>query len=323
MSKSLGNVIAPQNVTSKMGAEVLRLWVSMVNFLDDVRLSDEILERNAEAYRKIRNTFRYFLGNLHDFDPARDLVPAEKVLEIDRWALEQLSGLIARVRSGYEGLEFHLSHHALHNFCAVDMSSVYLDVIKDRLYVESADSHARRSAQTVLFHCAESLCLLIAPILPFTAEEVWKVLPGRGARAESVHLSLFPRPASAGADESFRSRWQKLFAIREKVTAALEMERQSKKIGQSLEAAVRIRAAGETLALLRSAAPDLAPLFIVSRVSIEEAPRDLEVIVERAPGARCSRCWHIREDLGADPDHPALCARCAPIVRRLGEPGAA
>jgi len=319
MSKSQGNVISPQDVIGRMGAEVLRLWVSMVNYVDDMRLSDEILARNAEAYRKIRNTFRYFLGNLHDFDPAKDAVPADRLPPIDLWALDELNALIARMRDGYEGFEFHVAHHALHNFCAVTMSSLYLDAAKDRLYVSGASSPERRAAQTVLYSTAEAVCLLMAPILPFTAEEVWKELPGRASRPESVHLGLFPEPLPLPVDEAFRAQWSRLLALRDKITAAIEVERQAKRIGQSLEAAVRLTASGELLAFLRDTASDLAPLFIVSKVEIGEGPGELHLEVRQAPGTKCARCWHIREDVGADPEFSVLCARCVPIVRALGE----
>jgi isoleucyl-tRNA synthetase len=292
----------------------------MVDYLDDVRLSDEILDRNAEAYRKIRNTFRYFLGNLHDFDPARDAVPPADLPEMDLWALDQVNAIIARAREGYEGFEFHTVHHALHNFCAVEMSSLYLDVVKDRLYVESADSPARRAAQTVLYRAAESLCLLMAPILPFTAEEVWRELPGREGRTGSVHLALLPERLPLAVDGDFRERWKRLLSIREKVTAAIEIERQAKRIGQALEAVVTIRASGEPLLFLRRYAGEIGSLFIVSKVVLEEgSSAEPEITVSRAPGVKCARCWHTLEDVGRDPENPTLCGRCAPIVRRLGE----
>jgi isoleucyl-tRNA synthetase len=318
MSKSLGNVIPPQDVVKKLGAEVLRLWVSMLNYVDDMRLSPETLERNAEAYRKIRNTFRFLLGNIHDFDPRKDAVPTEELAPLDLWALDQLNGLLARMRSAYEGFEFHLCYHALHNFCTVQMSSLYLDVVKDRLYVSGASSHERRSTQTALYRIAEAVCRLMAPILPFTAESIWLELPVRPGASESVHLELLPEPEQLPVEEEFREAWRQLFALREKVTAALERQRQSKAIGQSLEAAVRLRASGATLQLLRDRADDLAPLFIVSRVDVEEGAGDLEVEVTRASGAKCARCWYYREDVGAAPEHPAICGRCVQIVRALG-----
>ncbi|HZI93127.1 MAG TPA: isoleucine--tRNA ligase, partial [Patescibacteria group bacterium] len=199
MSKSLGNVISPQDVTGKMGAEVLRLWVSMVNYIDDMKLSDEILDRNVEAYRKLRNTFRYLLSNIPDFDPATGLVEENDMVEIDRWAMSQLDDLTRRVLSAYEAYEFHTVHHALHNFCTVTMSSLYLDILKDRLYTSVPWSNDRRSAQTAIYLIAHAVCRLMAPILPFTAEEIWETLPRAKGDPESVHLALFPKPADASA----------------------------------------------------------------------------------------------------------------------------
>jgi isoleucyl-tRNA synthetase len=320
MSKSLGNVISPQDVVGELGAEVLRLWVSQLDYVDDMRLSREILDRNVEAYRKVRNTFRYFLGNLHDFDPAAHAAPPERLAGIDLWALDRLDDLIARMRSAYEAFEFHVCYHALNNFCAATMSSLYLDVVKDRLYVSAAGSPGRRAAQTVLHRTAEAVCRLMAPILPFTAEEVWRELPGRDGRAESVHLETFPDPAPAGVDDAFRSRWQALLDLRARVNAALEAERKARRIGQSLEAAVRLRAEGEAHRTLRAHQAELAELFIVSGVEIEEGPDGPDgpdVEVRRAPGTKCPRCWHVRTDVDAGPSGPGVCGRCAPVVKAL------
>ncbi|HET9480251.1 MAG TPA: isoleucine--tRNA ligase, partial [Candidatus Polarisedimenticolia bacterium] len=274
MSKSLGNVISPQDVVGKLGAEVLRLWVSMVNYIDDMRLSDEILERNVEAYRKVRNTFRYILGNIHDFDPARDRVPDRELAPLDRWAIMQLDDLTTRVVRAFEAYEFHTVHHALHNFCAVTMSSLYLDVLKDRLYTSVPDSRARRSAQTALWRIGHALCRLMAPILPFTSEEIWAALPREANDPESVHLALFPPLAGADSAERTAERldWQDLLEVREQVTRALEAERRAERIGSSLEAAVTLGASGERAGRLARHRDHLPALFIVSKVDLRETP---------------------------------------------------
>ena len=341
MSKSLGNVISPQDVVGKMGADVLRMWVSMVNYIDDMRLSDEILDRNVEAYRKIRNTFRYFLSNIHDFDPGRDAVELTDLVELDRWAMTQLEDLTVGMVSSFEGYEFHAAHHALHNFCAVTMSSLYLDILKDRLYTSVPTSRERRSAQTTLYRIAHAVCRLMAPILPFTAEEIWAQLPKEGSDPESVHVALFPKPGisermfagdpKAAAD--FRRSWEKLLALREQVTRALEAERRSGAIGSALEAAVTLAAAPEVAGLLRDHLADLPALFIVSKVDLEKAPlaapaagsttatpgsiQDLVVSVRPAPGAKCARCWNIKETVGQDSELPELCDRCREAVREI------
>jgi isoleucyl-tRNA synthetase len=297
-----------------------------------MRLSDEILDRNVEAYRKIRNTFRYFLSNINDFDPGRDTVADSDLLELDRWAMVQLQDLIVGMVSSFEGYEFHAAHHALHNFCAVTMSSLYLDILKDRLYTSVPTSRERRSAQTALYRIAHAVCRLMAPILPFTAEEVWAHLPKDASDPESVHVALFPKPGISerifagdvkrAAD--FRRSWEKLLELREQVTRALEAERRSGTIGSPLEAAVTLAAAPEVFALLRDHLDDLPALFIVSKVDLEEAPREthgttqeLSVSVRPAPGAKCARCWNIKETVGQDPDLPELCARCRGAVREI------
>jgi len=323
MSKSLGNVISPQDVIRTKGAEVLRLWVSMVNYIDDMRLSDEILERNVEAYRKIRNTFRYVLGSIPDYDPARHAVPFEKMQGLDRWALMELSDLAAKVAAAYEAYEFHTVHHALHNFCAVTMSSLYFDILKDRLYTSVPDAPQRRSAQTALHLIAHAACRMMAPILPFTAEEIWSHIPRRAGDADSVHLALLPRAGEIPSpDAAFRKEWQELLAIREQVTAALEIDRKADRIGSSLEAAVLLRCAPAARALLEKHRADLTALFIVSRVDLEPgadttAPAGVVVSVRKAPGAKCRRCWNVLESVGQDRELAELCARCVAAVRAI------
>jgi isoleucyl-tRNA synthetase len=327
MSKSLGNMIAPQEVIDRYGAEVLRLWVAMSDTTADVRVSEEILSRTAEAYRKIRNTCRFLLGNLEGFDPARHALPEERLWEIDRWALGQAGVLLRRARPAYERGAFHEVAHALHQFCVVTLSSFYLDVLKDRLYTFAPDSEGRRSAQTALETIGRSLALLMAPILVFTAEEFWQHLPRRPGDPDSVHLGDFPAVPRAADDEALAGRWTRLQQVRSQAARALEAARQLGKIGGSLEARVRLSADGETRALLQRYREELASLLIVSHVELDEGPEgeilgsgaapDLRVEVRRALGRRCERCWNYAESVGSGADFPSLCHRCLPTVRRL------
>jgi isoleucyl-tRNA synthetase len=338
MSKSTGNVISPLDVASKRGAEIVRLWVSMVDFLEDMRLSEEILDRNAEAYRKIRNTFRYLLGNLDGFDPGADAVPYAEMEEIDRWALQQLEALRKRIVEAYGSHQYHLVYHGLHNFCAVTLSSFYLDILKDRLYTSPPRAKARRSAQTVLHRLATDLCRLMAPVLCFTAEEVWQEIEALRGRprwgAATVHAELFPDPLDVPADPAILERWDRLMAIREEVSKALEEARAARIIGSSLEAAVRLDAPEEVRAFLESFGPGLRFLFITSRVELRSgeagtggAPTDAALRSERVPGlaiavapaggTKCERCWHYTADVGSDADVPGACARCAGVVKAI------
>jgi isoleucyl-tRNA synthetase len=323
MSKSLGNTVSPMDLAKKHGAEILRLWVSMANFLDDMRLSDETLTRNAEAYRKIRNTFRYLLGNLADFDPAADSVPLEDLKEIDRWALHQLNLLSERVTRAYGRYQFHTIYHSILNFCAVTMSSQYLDILKDRLYTAPAASAERRSAQTALHRIAEDLCRLMAPILCFTADEIWSHLPGAN-RSESVHLTDFPDPLPLADDPELLARWSRLWEVREDVSRALETARRGGVIGTSLEASVTLEVDAELDEFLRGFGPDLRYYFIVSAISFGPAGPDaqrsdrlpgLGVKVERAPGDKCGRCWVYSTRVGEVETLPDLCERCVPTLQ--------
>ncbi len=321
MSKSLGNVISPIDVADARGAEILRLWVSMIDFLEDMRLSQETLDRNAETYRKIRNTFRYLLGNLAGFDPAADAVSTADLQEIDRWALHQLESLRARVVYAYEGHQYHLVYHALNAFMTVTLSSFYLDVLKDRLYTSPRASIARRSAQTVLWRMASEVARLAAPILCFTAEEIWQELEALTGRprweASSVHAQVFPEPSSLPADPDLLSRWDRLGSIREVVMKTLEEARVAKKIGASLEAQVAISGPGETLAFLRSFGDDLRFLFLTSGVTFGAETESLAVMVLPASGSKCQRCWNYTEDVGLDPEWPGACGRCSRAVRQI------
>ena len=330
MSKSLGNVISPLEVAGSRGAEILRLWVSMVDFFEDLRLSNEILERNAETYRKIRNTFRYFLGNLEGFDPARHRVPYAAMEEIDRWALQLLEQMRRRWLSAYEAHQYHLVYHGVHNFCSVTLSSFYLDVLKDRLYTAPAADPARRSAQTVLWRMARDLARLVAPILCFTADEIWQELEtqaGREAWSEhSVHVELFPDPLEVPEDAELLRRWERLGRIRDELNKALEQARREGRIGGSLEAAVRIGADEETSEFLSTFGDGLRFLLITSEARLGEVEEGtwvspaipgLAFDVRHAAGRKCERCWHYTEDVGLEPEWPGVCGRCAGAIRRI------
>ncbi|HEV8663029.1 MAG TPA: isoleucine--tRNA ligase [Candidatus Methylomirabilis sp.] len=318
MSKSLGNVIAPQEIMEKYGAEILRLWVAAEDYRDDLRLSDEILSRLAEGYRRIRNTCRYLLGNLKDFDPRTDLLPPADLQEIDRFILHRLARLTERLLRAYEGYEFHVFYHSLHNFCAVDLSAFYLDVLKDRLYTSGRTSRARRAAQTALYHLLTGLVRLMAPVLSFTADEVWAALPKAGGGSESVHLESFPAVEGGWLDEALGERWDRLLRVRDQVLKALEEVRQAKLIGNSLEADVDLHAGSTLCDFLRPSAAELPTLFIVSSVTLHldpDVPEDtLTVRVSRTRGVKCERCWTYRETVGQDGRHPTLCDRCVAVL---------
>jgi len=319
MSKSLGNGIEPEEIIKKYGAEVLRLWASSVEFYEDVTLSETILTRLSEAYRKLRNTFRYPLGNLWDFDPERDAVPADKLLEIDQWILLRAEDLVARSRVWYAELAFHKVYRALYDFAAVELSSVYFDVLKDRLYTAAPRSHTRRSAQTVLYRLLDALVRLASPILVFTTEEVWKHM----GRTGTVHAALFPEPAelTEGIPDDHRKRaenWDRLMEVRQDVLKSLEIARQEKFIGAPLEARIHVSANGDLYPLLEKYAADLPGLFIVSQVKLEAAGDDaMKVKVERAAGAKCERCWKYTTDTGSNPKYPTICAACASAVEEI------
>jgi len=318
MSKSVGNVVAPEDVVKKFGGDVLRLWVAAQDYRDDLRISQEILTRLSEAYRRIRNTCRYILGSISDFDPAKDMVAYDRMPELDRWALHQLELLKEKVLAAYDESEFHILYHAVNGFCTVEMSAFYLDILKDRVYTSKADSTARRSAQTVMYTILDSLVRMMAPVLSFTAEEVWAAMPG--SRESSVHLALFAPLDPSRKDEALAQRWEKIMKVRSDVSKALEMARVQKVIGHSLDAAVALKATGETAELLKEVAGELAGIFIVSKATLvnelsgeiyrAEGVEGLEVAVSAAPGEKCERCWCYDEELGKDSEHPTLCPKC-------------
>jgi isoleucyl-tRNA synthetase len=320
MSKSLGNVVAPEDVIKARGAEVLRLWVSAEQYRADIRLSEEILARLTEAYRKLRNTARFLLGNLYDFDGG-DYSP--HLWEIDRWALSRLQGLIRDVDAAYQRYEFHEVYHRLYNFCVLDMSAFYLDILKDRLYTFAKDSEARRAAQWSLRKILLAMARLMAPVLSFTAEEIWSHM--QGPKEESVFLAPFPQVEEELLQPELEARWQALIEVRQEVNRALEHARRQRLVGNSLEAKVLLYAQGELLGLLQAYRKDLPMLFIVSQVELKEGPapqealqaaevEGLAVLLRRAEGRKCLRCWNWSPTVGANPEAPELCSRCQEVV---------
>src|SRR6058998_803872 len=325
MSKSVGNVVSPQDLLPKYGAEILRLWVAAEDYTEDIRLSSLILDRLADAYRRIRNTFRFLLGNLSDFEPARDRQAYARLDEVDRFILDRLARLIDRVRRAYETYELHTVFHAVHNFCAVDLSAQYLDVVKDRLYTSAPDDQRRRAAQTTSYDIFRALARMMAPILSFTAEEAWRYVPG--ARAESVHLERFPEVPVEWLDDTLDAEWSRLLEVRREIAKALETARAQGLIGSGLEAAVTIVAAPEDLPELLRRKRDLLPtLLIVSQVGFDRPSSKPAVVhesqeipglvigIDRARGRKCERCWMWTERVGESAAHPGLCERCLPIV---------
>jgi isoleucyl-tRNA synthetase len=321
MSKSLGNIIEPEKIVKQYGAEVLRLWVASVEFTEDVRISETILARLSEAYRKLRNTLRYALGNLFDFDPEEDAVPASEMLEIDQWILVRAEQLVQRCRDWYDEFAFHRVYQALYNFAITDLSALYFDVLKDRLYTAAAKSRSRRSAQTALYRLTYALVRLLAPLMTFTTEEVWGYLRKPAGAPPSVHIALFPKPEelTTGLTEEHRKRaqnWERLVEVRENVLKSLEAARQEKFIGAPLEARIHLKANGDLYPLLERYSKELPGLFIVSQVSMEgHADATLSIHVERASGAKCERCWKYTTDVGANPALPTICAACAEAIQ--------
>jgi isoleucyl-tRNA synthetase len=323
MSKSVGNVVAPEDVIKKYGAEVLRLWVAAQDYRDDIRISPEILTRLSEAYRRIRNTCRYILGNLSDFDPAADSVPFLEMLEIDRWALHQLELLKEKVLKAYDTFEFHVLYHAVNSFCTVEMSSFYLDILKDRVYTSRTDSLERRSAQTAMYLILEAIVKLTAPVLSFTSDEVWRYMPKQAE--DSVHLAGFPPLKPERRDEDLVERWERLIKVRAEVSRALEQARVQKVIGHSLDAAVAIAVPPELSEFLQIYAAVLKSIFIVSKVELvetlygenyeAEGIPGMQIRVTAAPGAKCERCWCYDEEIGGDEEHPTICPKCLAAVK--------
>jgi isoleucyl-tRNA synthetase len=327
-SKSLGNVVAPQKVMNSLGADVLRLWVSSTDYANEMSVSDEILKRMSDSYRRMRNTVRFLLGNMHGFDPDKHALPVSEMLALDRWALARTRTLQDEIIEAYRKYTFHLIYQKVHNFCIVDLGGFYLDVIKDRMYTTGTDSRARRSAQTAMFHIAESMVRWLAPILSFTAEEIWRYLPGK--RGESVFLETWhpvPETPSDPID------WPALIQLRTDVVRELEKLRDAGSIGAPLDAVVDVYCAPDEYARFNVLGDELRFLFITSEARVHEAstPPDNAVLatntgragvwitLEPSSDTKCIRCWHRRPDVGRYADHPELCGRCVTNVDGPGE----
>jgi isoleucyl-tRNA synthetase len=323
MSKSLGNTIAPQQVVNNLGADILRLWVAATDYSGEMSASDEILKRMADSYRRMRNTVRYLLGNLHGFDPATDILATEELVDLDRWAVQRAAELQTSILTAYEEYAFHRVYQELHNFCVVDMGGFYLDIIKDRLYTTGVDSHARRSAQTAMYHIAEAMVRWLAPILCFTAEEIWSELPGD--RANSVLLTTY---TDLNAATQTSVDWQQLLEVRTTVDKALEALRDAGTIGSPLEAVVTVFADGALQATLEQLGDELRFVFITSNASVQPLSAaekgavegdGFKVSVSASTHEKCIRCWHRREDVGSVSGHEEICGRCASNVAGPGE----
>ena len=337
MSKSLGNAMEPKEICEKWGADLLRVWVVSQDFTSDMRLSDAMMTQLAEAYRKIRNTFRFALSNLFDFDPARDALADGDLWEIDAWMVRRTGALVRECRAWFDNFEFHRVYHAIHDYCAVDLSAFYFDVLKDRLYTFAPKNRGRRSGQTAVYRIASALLRLITPTLVFTSEEIWKHFPRCAADPASVHMAMFPvaDELERALDESRSKNWEKLMGLREQVLQVLELARAEKRISSSLQAQVTLRTGGDTARLLKKYAAFLPALFIVSQVEIEDlnslpatsTPGYVEsIFVSPAKGAKCERCWNYSTHVGESAEYPTICERClaalAEIERDRGALGA-
>ncbi len=311
MHKSLGNGIDPQEVIDQYGADVLRLWVASSDYHADIRISQDILKQLSEAYRKIRNTARYILGNLADFNPDENTVSLDELMPIDKWALAKLNNLIDKVKEAYDKYEFHIVYHSIHNFCVVDMSNFYLDVLKDRLYTEKADSKSRRAAQTSIYIILNAMTRMVAPILAYTSDEIWKYMPhSANDKPEHVVFNEMPEKVEVSIDDSFMSYWDEIHELRDDVKKSLETFIKDKTIKSSLEAKVILSAGGAKLDFLKKAENELAAAFIVSEVEISDNNGELEIKIEKAEGEKCERCWSISKTVGENSEHPTLCSRC-------------
>ena len=328
MSKSIGNVISPNEVIEKYGAEILRLWVSASDYREDIRISDNILKQLSDAYRRIRNTSRFMLGNLYDYDPDEDEVAYASMPEIDRYALHKLQSLIEKGHQAYDAYEFHVIYHALYNYCTLDLSAFYLDVLKDRLYTSPPRSVERKSAQCVLYRTLDAIVRLMAPLLPFTSDEIWQYMPERNGRKSNIHLSLLPEVNTAYKDEILAERWELLLKVRGEVTKALETARAQKLIGHALDAAVTISAQGDIYDRLHPFAADLRSLLIVSNATLvadqeledafnSEDIDGLRIGVKPALGDKCERCWVHDTTVGSHPEQPTICRRCKDALQQI------
>ncbi|MFC1798745.1 isoleucine--tRNA ligase, partial [Thermodesulfobacteriota bacterium] len=328
MSKSVGNVIAPKEVIDTYGAEILRLWVSASDYRDDIRISDKILKQLSDAYRRIRNTCRFMLGNLFDYDPAEHAVTYPEMLDIDRFALYKLQELIEKSVKAYESYDFHIIYHALFNYCTLDLSAFYLDILKDRSYTSPAESKERRSAQTAIHAILDAVVRLMAPLLPFTSEEVWKYMPGRKDQTASVHFNALPSVNEDMKDTGLADTWEQILNVRAEVTKALEEARAAKKIGHSLDASVSIAANRTFYDLLQPYARELRSIFIVSEVLMVDAAESddtymqseidgLSIKVTSAGADKCERCWVHDPAVGSNSEHPTICNRCLNVLAQM------
>jgi len=329
MSKSIGNVIPPKQIINSLGADVLRLWVASTDYRNEMTVSDEVFKRTADSYRRIRNTARFLLSNIHDFDPAQHLVPTADLVALDRWVLDAAASLQADIIEAYESYQFHIIYQKLHNFCVVELGSFYLDVVKDRQYTNGADSLARRSAQTAMYHMARALVRWIAPILSFTADELWPHIPGESQ--PSVFLSQWYQelPVLTAADEFGPEFWQQVMSVRTAVNKVLESKRSDGAIGAALEAQVVLYCSDELSQQLQRLGDELRFALITSSATIKPLSQSqdaaatevdgLEIAVTQSEHAKCARCWHHIEDVGSSEQHPELCARCVSNVDADGE----
>ncbi len=325
MSKSLGNGIAPQDIIKKYGADILRLWVASADYHADIRISPEILKQISDNYRKLRNTARYCIGNLYDFNPDTDMVGNDKLEELDKYALMKLDEVIKTARNAYDEYDYHTAAYALHNFCVVEMSNFYFDVLKDRLYTSAPASTTRRAAQTVLYKVLDALTLLLTPILAFTADEIWLAMPHDESRSKQSPLfNEIPDGNYIEADEDFIAKWERIHEVRTDVQKALELARNEKIIGKPLEAKVTLFAQGELYDFLKSVEASLPEIFITSAVNVESGEgsvkgdvEGLSVTVDKAEGEKCERCWKYSDTVGSDSEHPTLCKCCADVMKEI------
>ena len=316
-SKSLGNGIVPQEVTEKYGADVLRLWVASTDYQSDVHISNDILKQISESYRKIRNTARYILGNVSDFDPNTDSLPVEELMPMDKWALVKLNELITKCLSAYDKYEFHQVYHSVRNFCVIDMSNFYLDVLKDRLYTEKKDSKSRRAAQTTIYIILKALTKMISPILAYTSDEIWKYMPHTADDdKECVLFNDMPKTVEISVSDDFMAQWDRIHDLRDDVKKALEEAVKAKFVKKSLDAKVVLNCGGEVLDFVRTVESELKSAFIVSAVEIvDNGANELTVDIQLAEGEKCERCWEHSTTVGADSEHPTLCARCCEVLK--------
>jgi isoleucyl-tRNA synthetase len=326
----LGNTVDPVEIADTLGGEIVRMWVASVDFREDVACSPQIMQRVAGIYRDIRNTFRFVLGNLYDFDPVRDSIPFEELQPIDQYMLRQAVEVSADVQRSYEEFAFHKIYHRINNFCGVELSAFYFDVLKDRLYTSAPKSVSRRAAQTAIWRIGEALVRLLAPIMSFTCEEVWQYLPAVAGRLESVHLTTFPEvadilgtdDAATAADPKTAEDWKTVRAVRESVLKALEEARNQKLIGANLQAQVTLTAVDPVFSVLERFKNDLRYFFIVSDVELKKGAGNgdspFAVQVSKAAGAKCERCWNFSTHVGEDKTYPTVCERCSAVLKEIG-----